>query len=545
MVPVQELLTEFQYKYKVLSPAADENLFFSTIGYGLDHLLGSEQMKGMENHLQICEATEFIQAVKSSKLTIFPEIFVLLGTNETFEQLSLLKEQLNQYSVVFVFTKNKAEKMYVQFIKKLNERINHIDSLLDHYYIRLADLLTRDVEISEIEGVANQILGNPMIITDETYKVIAYSQNCEVDDPIWLTIVENTYCPSEIVKMTDYNHFWKRLRNTGQPLFVDSDKFSPYIRRAVAEIQTAGKTKGYIALLERYKRITDIDLKVLQMVAKLIGIKFKEKNVVSKALRKLEADFVSDLLKGKLKNEKMTINRALSLNWAIENWYTVLNVHGKYDQYIGSMVEKVKHKFSDLFSFCACSFNGENAFYIIGHEDKSKFHKDGKEIIEKIMTEHKLIGHVGSSFQSLNEISKSYQQTVNSYHILQLYTEKITQKALYCYSEMAVLDLLLKLGQLIDGNDEYISKPLLTLMNVDQKEGTEYVQTLEQFFNHNQNVASTATTMYLHRNTINYRLNKIREILDEDFDHPSIRLHLHISIILKNLGLINDPLLCN
>lgn len=43
-------------------------------------------------------------------------------------------------------------------------------------------------------------------------------------------------------------------------------------------------------------------------------------------------------------------------------------------------------------------------------------------------------------------------------------------------------------------------------------------ETLESSLNHNCNLKETAQALYIHRNTMNYRMNKIKEILGEDFE---------------------------
>lgn len=45
----------------------------------------------------------------------------------------------------------------------------------------------------------------------------------------------------------------------------------------------------------------------------------------------------------------------------------------------------------------------------------------------------------------------------------------------------------------------------------------------------------TSNKLYIHRNTLNYRLNKIKEILDCDIDDPSTRLRLEISLKIADV----------
>ncbi|CAH0439050.1 Conserved hypothetical protein [Clostridium neonatale] len=81
------------------------------------------------------------------------------------------------------------------------------------------------------------------------------------------------------------------------------------------------------------------------------------------------------------------------------------------------------------------------------------------------------------------------------------------------------------------------SKSLSLLKKIDEKEGSEYIITLRNFFDNNQSISDTANAMYLHRNTISYRLNKIRKIIEDDFDNPLIRLHMYISFIIDDISI--------
>ena len=44
----------------------------------------------------------------------------------------------------------------------------------------------------------------------------------------------------------------------------------------------------------------------------------------------------------------------------------------------------------------------------------------------------------------------------------------------------------------------------------------------------------TAESMYIHRNTLNYRLNKIQEILGREFDDIESCLTLKLAFMIRN-----------
>jgi PucR family transcriptional regulator, proline-responsive transcriptional activator len=541
---LEDFLGQSGWGYSVVSNRDIHGLSISTVGLGMDYLLCNHEDNSalLSGYAEIVLLSTFVDHIKSAIPLLLPEVFLILpGTVQTaaFEEVEALKHLLPDCTIIIIDSDIQPEKLYFTCIELIHQDNNCREQLISHHYLHLADLLSQDADVSEIESYAYKVLGNPMIITDESYKMMTYSKSNNVDDFIWSTIVNNTYCPSQIVKMTDHNHFWERLKKNRHPLFVDSDDFSPFTRRAVAVIKAGMKIKGYIALVEVNKKISARDLDVLQMVAEIIGMKFKEQDAVLKAIGLMESELISDLLDGKMNNERMARNRVRSVGWKIEQTYFVLCVQSKQKmRMLGSIVTKLRDRLLAHYPFCVDILQGEFAFFIIGFEvtDEAPFHH--MKSIEKIMVENKTIGYVGMAFHTLTEVSKSYSQAKSTVQTTQLLSESLN-KPLYLYSEMVVYDLLVKTNQL-RGYDTFTCPSLATLVKIDQEDGTEYIQTLRYFFKNNQNSADTAKAMFLHRNTINYRLNKIRYVIEDDFDNPAVRLHMNLALMLLDLGIIHS-----
>lgn len=68
----------------------------------------------------------------------------------------------------------------------------------------------------------------------------------------------------------------------------------------------------------------------------------------------------------------------------------------------------------------------------------------------------------------------------------------------------------------------------------DEENATEYGLTLRAYLNHRQNAAETAETMHIHKNTVFYRINKIRELFHIDFQDPLQIATLYSSIIIHD-----------
>ncbi len=68
---------------------------------------------------------------------------------------------------------------------------------------------------------------------------------------------------------------------------------------------------------------------------------------------------------------------------------------------------------------------------------------------------------------------------------------------------------------------------------------TLLADTLAVYFQMHENIQDTADAMYTHRNTINYRMKKIRSILTLDLDHPDDRLMLMAACRIRKTDIVS------
>ena len=90
-------------------------------------------------------------------------------------------------------------------------------------------------------------------------------------------------------------------------------------------------------------------------------------------------------------------------------------------------------------------------------------------------------------------------------------------------------------------NSERLLHPAIEiLVNQDlEKGGSELLRTLYEYLRHERNVAETAGALYIHRNSLRYRLERINALIDADLDNPDVRLYLLLSYQLQERKLPN------
>ena len=106
-------------------------------------------------------------------------------------------------------------------------------------------------------------------------------------------------------------------------------------------------------------------------------------------------------------------------------------------------------------------------------------------------------------------------------------------RAMISYRSLGLYQLLLEVEdtKLLKG---FYRDTLGLLDDYDEKYQTDYRSTLKSYLDHNASVQEVAKATYVHRNTINYKIKKIKEILRCELDYKD-GLRLLLAFHIKDL----------
>ncbi|WP_410512740.1 PucR family transcriptional regulator ligand-binding domain-containing protein [Paenibacillus sp. BR2-3] len=142
---------------------------------------------------------------------------------------------------------------------------------------------------------------------------------------------------------------------------------------------------------------------------------------------------------------------------------------------------------------------------------------------EKLKDLQLIIG-VGKSHTGLKHAYAGYQEAVQALSLYPCY-----QKSLLFYEELGVFQLLLSLN---DGHtlQAFIRSYLGPLIDHDQSKGSELMLTLRVYLDHDGSKQIAARNLFIVRQSLYYRLDKITELLGEDFMSPENRISVQVAL---------------
>lgn len=141
-----------------------------------------------------------------------------------------------------------------------------------------------------------------------------------------------------------------------------------------------------------------------------------------------------------------------------------------------------------------------------------------------------LIG-VGKQANHISCLYKSYNQATE---IQNLQYRHIIPKDHYHFEDLGVYYLLMSVDNR-EVYEQYYQQTLAPILENDQIKDKHLSDILKYYLEHNGSVRQTADHFFMHRNSINYRLNQIQELLDMDLSELDTRIQLRLAFMVRDM----------
>jgi DNA-binding PucR family transcriptional regulator len=138
---------------------------------------------------------------------------------------------------------------------------------------------------------------------------------------------------------------------------------------------------------------------------------------------------------------------------------------------------------------------------------------------------------IGQCTKNMKCIAKSYNQAAG---VLKLQKSINQDQKAITYSSLGLYKLLL----VMDDKDivkEYYTEVMGMILRYDETHDTDFCKVLECYLKHGGSVKDTAEELFVHRNTINKKINKIEEITGFDLSDLDTRVKFKIAFMIQEI----------
>lgn len=433
-----------------------------------------------------------------------------------------------------------------KIIKRTEEIHNKLTEivLLSHGLPYIAKVLTRlvnNVIIVEDAALSSLAVSCPDYNGEPVDDFLAYRLSQEYKDKFmsteyYINTLKSADKSTMNLNMADFNEKYKDLSQITIPIVANRLVY------------------GFLTMVNFFKTANQVDIIALEHGATTIALEMMKEQVAFETEKRLKRDFLDDLIQGKINNGDIESSKYKFISFDVTSPAVaiLIDISGIDNVPINKRVfyRASNNRILDIIETYIrdkdpkAFINDEhNRYAILYHfpidKDKNDAIIDIKKVCnrigDKILKEFphaKYCIGVGNIYYQLASLRKSYEEAKKALEIGQVF---MGSNQTFLYSELGIYRLLFMMDrkEIIDFCNDSIG----ILMEHDGDNQDDLCIVLETYLQNNCSVAQTSKVLYVHPNTLSYRLKKIGNILGKDINDSKIRFNLYFALMIKKLFL--------
>ena len=278
---------------------------------------------------------------------------------------------------------------------------------------------------------------------------------------------------------------------------------------------------GVLALVDPDRKADDADLVALEHGATVLSMELARLRSIADTELRLRRDLVQELLAGT--DDESALARAEALDYDLRRPHRVVVVEGKGrsrapDALLSAVRRAMRQaRLTGLFE----TWSGNVAVVTPGHTDWERLRG---MVLSDLGGSQCHIG-VGSACARPSELPRSLREAGLA---LRLQKTLLPGNSACEYPKLGVFRMLAAIPDLSDV-DGFVREWLGSLLDYDARKEAELVHTLTQYLEHGGNYDATAAKLSVHKSTLKYRLQRIRDLTGLELNDPDVHFNLQLA----------------
>ena len=364
-------------------------------------------------------------------------------------------------------------------------------------------------------------LKNPILVTDQNQKILYYTNPEQVFHPAYREVLISEYLPVSHPATSTPDFTWSQI---DVPYLAQDSIPVPVLCKSLT---VGGTTLGYLHVLQTNQEFGDQDISVAELLGNLLTVSLSRLPQAGPARVQDHTErFLRDILDNVLGEAEAVLQRQSAQSITFKPFlYALVFTMGTPPSarriLFSELAELVKHALPGCRSFLYknCVFalvESQNAIH--------DFHAFLAPL-EPALRQYNLLAGISNALPSILYLRDAGYQASKA---IQLGCRFHPNNVIFSYREYAIYYI----SELCLKNDELPSlclPELSQLIEHCRTNGTELLDTLRVYLKCGRSKALTANEMYLHVNTVKYRIAQLQELTQLDLSDDDTALQLMLS----------------
>ncbi len=419
---------------------------------------------------------------------------------------------------------------FVDVARAVNERVVQHSMAMVRQALHINQVLSRLVldgrGLDDLAHVMADLIGQSISIETERFEALAGANITEIDEARRYTLTHGRTNP-QLIQALKERGVLQQIKDTFR--YVELPRI-PHVglemERILAPVVVHGEIYGYMWIIADGSPLTDIDRMAIESGSTVAALMLLHQEAVQTAEASLKGDLLAQLIGGD-ERETVLTDQALRFGLDLTQPYRMLLVRGKVTNGFRLYRRINRLAAENDWEALVGQFAGDVILLLATNTPTETV----TDTLHQQLTHHGLRIGVSAVHRTPERVPQAHTQCQEALEIARHLRpdEKTTH-----FDQLGYTHALYRAGATsLQGNP--LVAPLRRLRKETQ---ADLFNTLEAYLDQGGNGVATADALHIHRSTLNYRLQRIEQIVNEPLTDPTTRLNLHVT--LKQLRLFDS-----
>ncbi|MBV7389747.1 PucR family transcriptional regulator [Enterococcus alishanensis] len=388
-------------------------------------------------------------------------------------------------------------------------------------------------DLNEIANTTATIFNNSVIFMDINHRVLAHSTVYPISDVVWSDIINKGYLSYQYILDAESPDFLL-APDSGEPVTLTC--WASPLRKLCSKIVSSETNDwlGYIVMIEEESQISSFHLDWMPIISRAASKILVQDPLIISMKKSIHSKILYELIIG-AKVQDLT-NTLKQINFLDNNERCVAMIAAEkpIDQQVFFL--KIPQLLNKILPKSYFTYHENRIIAMIELSDTIEYFDSEKlDELNRLINKYQLRIGISTNFTQISEFRRHVEQAKRAITLAKIFEDE----QIATYEKYSFYDLLRRVTLSSEDNLRDFCHPAVQkLREYDYFHQTTFSLTLKTYLDQAGSLKMTAAKLFIHRNTLLYRMDRIKELLAIDLEDPNLRFHLMVSYKIEKFSQI-------
>ena len=388
----------------------------------------------------------------------------------------------------------------------------------------LLSAVARARGIYSVVSVGYEMLGNPVIVSDKSWKAIVIATDeKESDDKGFNEFLTQGALSLDTVSFDVKDKLTNRIEQAERPFRYQGAKMK--YARLFGRVLAGNRAVATVSVVELNRPFTQEDYETVAVLCNAVSAEMQKNKFLHYTRGLLYEELIVELIEGKGDNANLVSERVKALGVGMKKYIYVLTIDIKGFDVERFSLSYMRDYLEKMISGSKALIYNEYIVIVASCAHDTGLNDSDISTLREFLGEYNMRGGISRGFLKFEEIGEHYHQSLEA---LSIGARMNSGEYLHTYDDYAIYHIAKVCSQTVDLR-LFCQPKLFTLMLYDKEHNTSFTESLHSYLKNSRNITETAKTLHLHRNSMIYHLKRIEEIMGFSLTDSNTLLHIELS----------------